>query len=123
DQWTIGDFNGDGTDDVYFWWRADGANRLYLSNGNGSFTQTLDPIARGLINAGDRWAIGDFDRNGTADVYFWWKGDGTNRLYLSNGNGSFTQILDPVARGLINAGDRWRLGDFNADGAADVLFY
>jgi PKD repeat protein len=123
DQWTVGDFNGDGRADVLYWWRASGTNRLYLSNGDGSFAQRLDPIGAGAINGGDQWTVGDFNGDRRTDVLFWWRSSGTNRLYLSNGDGSFAQRLDPISVGAINGGDRWIVGDFNGDRRADVLFW
>ncbi|QGZ91471.1 FG-GAP-like repeat-containing protein [Microcystis aeruginosa] len=119
----VGDFNGDGKDDVYFFWRGMGVNRLYLSNGQGGFTQYLDPIATGAINGHDNSLVGDFNGDGKDDVYFFWRGMGVNRLYLSNGQGGFTQYLDPIATGAINGHDNSLVGDFNGDGKDDVYFF
>jgi hypothetical protein len=123
DEWRVGDFNGDGRTDVYFWWKSAGTNRLYLSGANGTFTQYLDPIGAGGINGGDQWTSGDFNGDGRTDVYFWWKNAGTNRLYLSGTNGTFTQHLNPIGTGSINGGDQWTIGDFNGDGLADAYFW
>ena len=122
-EWTVGDFNGDGRTDVYFWWPSSGTNRLYVSNGNGTFTQYLDPIPVGMIAGGQRWTVGDFNGDGRMDVFFWWTRSGTNRLYVSNGNGRFTQYLDPIPVGMIAGGHEWRVGDFNGDGRTDAYFW
>ncbi|MBI3250188.1 MAG: PD40 domain-containing protein [Deltaproteobacteria bacterium] len=123
DQWTVGDFNGDGQDDVYFWWKTTGDNRLFLSNGGGTSTQIVNPIGAGAINGGDQWTVGDFNGDGRDDVYFWWKTTGDNRLFLSNGNGTFTQFTNPIAVQGINGGDQWTVGDFNGDGRTDAYFW
>ncbi|NCT45884.1 MAG: hypothetical protein GPJ35_22835, partial [Microcystis aeruginosa G11-09] len=116
----IGDFNGDGKDDLYFTWRSSGRNRLYLSNGKGGFTQYLDSISTLAINESpDNTLVDDFNGDGKDDVYFIWRGSGKNRLYLSNGQGGFTQYLDPIATGAINGHDNSLVGDFNGDGKDD----
>ncbi|OKH35806.1 hypothetical protein NIES2101_37365 [Calothrix sp. HK-06] len=124
DNTLVGDFNGDGKQDAYFQWKASGTNRLYLSNGNGTFTQYLNPIPASAINGSpDNTLVGDFNGDGKQDAYFQWKASGTNRLYLSNGNGTFTQYLDPIPASAINGSpDNTLVGDFNGDGKQDVYF-
>ncbi|MCZ8226185.1 MAG: FG-GAP-like repeat-containing protein, partial [Microcystis sp. LE19-84.1B] len=119
----VSDFNGDGKDDLYFTWRSSGRNRLYLSNGQGGFTQYLDPIATGVINGHDNSLVGDFNGDGKDDIYFFWRGMGVNRLYLSNGQGGFTQYLDPIATGAIKGNTTTLVGDFNGDGRDDNFFH
>jgi len=120
-----GDFNGDGKTDLYFYWKASGRNRLYISNGNGTFTQYLDPIGALAINGSpDNTFIADFNGDGKQDAYFHWKSSGTNRLYISNGNGTFTQYLDPITATVINGSlDNAFIADFNGDGKQDAYFY
>jgi len=44
-RFTVGDFNGDGLSDVYFWSVTSGANHLYYSRGNNSdFKREKTPI-------------------------------------------------------------------------------
>ncbi|MFB2804482.1 LamG-like jellyroll fold domain-containing protein [Microcystis sp. BLCC-F209] len=120
----IADFNGDGKQDAYFHWKSSGTNRLYISNGNGTFTQYLDPITATVINGSpDNAFIADFNGDGKQDAYFHWKSSGTNRLYISNGNGTFTQYLDPITTTLINGSpDQVQVNDFNNDGKIDIRF-
>ena len=60
-----------------------GVNRLYLSNGQGGFTQYLDPIATGAIKGNTTTLVGDFNGDGRDDNFFHWKASGSNGLYLS----------------------------------------
>jgi RHS repeat-associated protein len=130
----VGDFNGDGRSDLFFWWPQEkngvpnGTNRLFLSNGSGGFTGPFQGIGTGDIDAGDQVAVGDFDGDGKSDLYFWWRGPsmtGTNRLYLSNGNGTFWKHENPISTDGIDdaALAEWRVGDFDGDGKSDVLFW
>ena len=125
-EWTIGDFNGDGRTDIYFLWTDgnDGRNRLYLSQGNGMFARYLDPISPESIDEESGWAVGDFNGDGRTDIYFLWPdgNDGRNRLYLSQGNGTFSSHFDPIVRGEIDNESSWTVGDFNGDGRTDIYF-
>ena len=78
------DFNGDGIADIYFIWRTNGTNRLYLSDGNGGFSQYINPIDRAYVDGNPDDALtADFNGDGIADIYFIWRTNGTNRLNLS----------------------------------------
>jgi Ca2+-binding RTX toxin-like protein len=119
-----GDFNGDNKSDLYFYWKTTGRNRLYISNGNGTFTQYFDPISTTAINGAPDYTItADFNGDGKQDAYFFWKASGINRLYISNGDGTFTQYLDPITTTLINGSpDQVQVNDFNNDGKIDIRF-
>jgi hypothetical protein len=125
DKMRVGDFNKDGRSDAYFYWKATGQNRLYFSNGDGSFLEYLNPIPVGEIDQSpDNLVVGDFNGDGRSDVYFHWKATGQNRLYLSNGNGTFTGYMDPIIAADLDANpDNMLVGDFNGDGRSDVYFH
>ncbi|NCS30372.1 MAG: hypothetical protein GPJ18_18240 [Microcystis aeruginosa F13-15] len=127
----IGDFNNDKINDTYHHWNVSGANELYLGNSDGSFTKYINPISTTAINesptnifTGDFNGDGkDFNGDGKSDLYFYWKASGRNRLYISNGNGTFTQYLDPITTTLITGSpDQIQVNDFNNDGNADIRF-
>jgi hypothetical protein len=68
--------------------------------------------------------IGDFTGNGRADVLFYFPGDGNWWLGVHDGD----QLLWRFAGNTSNFGQVWDgrpiwIGDFTADGRADVLFY
>ncbi|HEX5749738.1 MAG TPA: FG-GAP-like repeat-containing protein [Archangium sp.] len=123
----VGDYNGGGRSDVYAYWPTSGTNRLFLSNGNGTFTSSFDPIATAALNGSDSHTlyVGDYNGDGRSDAYVYWPSSGTNRLFLSNGNGTFTSSFDPIAAAALNGSDSHTLhvGDYNGDGRSDVYVY
>jgi hypothetical protein len=121
----VGDFNADGKRDLFIHYASSGNNRLYHSNGNGTFAQFFNPIGPSAVNGNPTGVrVGDVNGDGKADVYFHWGAAGTNRLYQSNGNATFTQFLDPInAQGINGNPTSFLIGDFNGDGKADALFY
>jgi hypothetical protein len=131
----VGDFNGDGKDDFLRQekgsWAGDnnGMAQVFLSNGNGTFSQQADLSNPGIFN-GDftNLMVGDFNGDGKDDFLRQEKGSaaGDNYLmaqvFLSNGNGTFSQQADLSNPGMFN-GDLTNLmvGDFNGDGKDDFL--
>lgn len=103
------DFDNDGDFDAFIV-NHDFQNRLYANLGNGVF---VDTIATSGINANDlgAWenAAVDFNNDGFVDIF----SELQNRLYLGNGDMTFTAASLPFQNG--------GLGDFNDDGFVDVI--
>jgi hypothetical protein len=106
------DFNGDGKADFIRWSGTPSQNQLYLSNGDGSFTQVQPTTNGGKFNIIDQNLFdptgcyvsmaGDFNGDGLPDILRYGSSTvsangtacaapGTNILFLNNGDGSFTQ--------------------------------
>jgi len=114
----IGDFNGDGHDDVL--WRSDtGVITDWLGSNSGAFTSNY---ARSAVNVSADWHIvgtGDFNGDGRADI-LWRSGDGTVTEWTGQANGGFA----PTAVNTAVPTD-WHVvgtGDFNGDGYSDILW-
>ena len=132
DAWKFtGDFNGDGYNDIGFWFGGDGNVWVGYSNGS-SFDWRVDTNARGFGNipaSQDAWKFdGDFNGDGLTDIGFWFGGDGNVWLGYSKGQkNGFDWQLDSGARGFGNiprSEDAWRFtGDFNGDGLNDIGFW
>lgn len=89
----VGDFNRDGKDDMLFYNSATGSNRMVLGAPNETFRQITMAVSPGAINGYDQGIVGDFDGNGTTDLFFRDYESGENRTLLfaiaaqiSNGN-------------------------------------
>jgi len=115
----LGDFNGDGRQDI----AAINSNAqtidILLSNGDGTFTSapsiTLADYPYGI-------AVGDFNHDGRVDIVVTGLAAGFNApgqlgVYLGNGDGTFTALPSTVPGG---EGSIF-VADFNGDGKLDLL--
>ena len=59
--WRVGDFNGDGLKDLFFWW-TNGTNKLFINTGQGASYRKYDnPISTSIMSGRYRTAqVGDF---------------------------------------------------------------
>ncbi|WP_433933887.1 FG-GAP-like repeat-containing protein [Sorangium cellulosum] len=101
----VGDFNGDGKDDIF---RADGSAWYYSSGGTGGWTLLRNS---GYTISDLRFA--DFNGDGKTDVF---NADGSAWWVCYGGTGSWTQ-LNASSVGLSDL----RFADFNGDGKDDVF--
>ncbi|WP_417676664.1 FG-GAP-like repeat-containing protein [Roseibium sp.] len=124
DHTLIGDFNGDGRDDLIFTWDYRGENRLFLGTAGGGFTDAGVPIdSRGINGYPDHTLVGDFNGDGRDDLIFTWDHYGANNLYLGTAGGGFTRVVGPIDPRAINGSpDHTLVGDFNGDGRDDLMF-
>src|SRR3989475_5012538 len=114
----IGDFDGDGRDDVLWRNLATGENYIWLMNG---WTIASGGLIRTV--ADQAWqvkGIGDFDGDGKADILWRNSSTGENYLYVMNG-------LSIASEGYLRtvADQAWQvkgIGDFDGDGKADILW-
>ncbi|HET8955114.1 MAG TPA: VCBS repeat-containing protein [Solirubrobacterales bacterium] len=131
----IGDFDGDGKADVLFYAPADG-NWWLGSHDGAKLAWSLAGNTLSTPNFGDIWDgrpfwVGDFSGAGRAEVLFytpgdgnWWRGshDGTALVWADDGNTLGANPGDPDLGDIWDGRPFW-VGDFDADGQAEVLFY
>ncbi len=88
---------------------------ILLGNGDGTFALT-SPVA---VGTGPTFLeVGDFNRDGVADMAVLNSDDGTVSILLGSGNGTFTQATNsPVS---VPYAYSFSLGDFNGDGIPDL---
>jgi len=116
---SVGDFNGDGHDDVLWFNSRTGAVDEWVMR-DGHWAETID---FGATHGSTNWQIagvGDFNGDGTSDVL--WRNPTTGQVdeWLMSG-GRWAQTIDLGA----NKGSDWNLagiGDFDHSGTDDVLW-
>lgn len=118
-RWLTGDFTGDGRVDLMHQWSEHDTN-VWLSYGDGRFAVTPYRPWQGYgIDTGS-WIGGDFKADGRTDLIHLCCGDYAN-MWLSHGDGGFAvDPFQPWGGYGINLG-AWQPGDFNGDGATDLL--
>ena len=117
----IGDFNGDGIQDLAVANVSSGTVSIRLGNGSGGFTSPATPeVPEVAVGSGPvAVAIGDFNGDGIQDFATANQNSRTVSIRLGNGSGGFTSPASPeVAVG--SAPVSVAIGDFNGDGMQDL---
>ncbi|MBM3215520.1 CRTAC1 family protein [Candidatus Poribacteria bacterium] len=138
----VGDFDGDGWDDLYVC--NYGANVLYRNNGDGTFSDVTERTGVGEPRWSASAAFLDIDRDGDQDLFvanyvdYVRERDGcpfkglsvycgpetfdpvTDTLYRNNGDGTFTDVS--AEAGITSAGRGLAVvpGDYDGDGDTDI---
>jgi hypothetical protein len=116
----IGDFDGDGKDDVYFTNQL-GANALYHNKGDGTFEDATEKARVGLgdrICTGATWA--DYDNDGHEDLFVT-STRGGNVLFHNNGDGTFTDVTEKAGLQHVGHTETAIFFDYDNDGFLDLL--
>jgi hypothetical protein len=129
------DYDGDGLDDLFVTDNF-GPSRLFRNRGDGTFEDVTAKAGVGASNHSRSAAVADVDGNGTLDLFVCSSGDyygkmpdppfdardgGPNRLFLNNGDGTFTDATERFGLGET----RWSLSaqfaDLDGDGWPDLV--
>ena len=126
----IGDFNNDGIQDLAVANAYDGANgtiSILLGDGEGGFTAPGAPISAGITSFPFFLAVGDFNRDGNADLAVVNGNDVPNgvsnnvSILLGDGKGGFTAAPGPPIQFRTGSGPCPIVAaDFNGDGIIDL---
>jgi hypothetical protein len=117
----IGDFNGDGRDDILWRNPSTGQTTDWLGQANGGF---VGNDANALSTIGTSWqvaATGDFNGDGRSDI-LWRDNTGAVTTALGQANGGFASN---AANFWTTIPTSWQIvgsGDFNGDGRDDILW-
>jgi hypothetical protein len=116
----IGDFDGDGRDDIYFCNQL-GPNALYRNKGDGTFEDVTEKAGVAL---GDRVCVAatwvDYDNDGWPDLFVT-STRGGNVLFKNQGDGTFREVTKQA--GLVHIGHSQTavFFDFDNDGFLDLF--
>jgi hypothetical protein len=116
----VGDFNGDGIQDLAVANTTADIVTILLGNGDGTFTASTAAIS----STGDNpvaIAVGDFNGDGIPDLAVGndpqGGGSGSLTILLGNGGGTFTAAASPTTTSGVNS---IAIADFNGDGFEDI---
>ncbi len=115
----VGDFNGDGHDDIYFLNQL-GPNALFENRGDGTFARKTDEAGVALADRISNGAtFADYDNDGDQDLFVT-STRGGNTLFRNRGNGTFEEVTDQA--GLVHIGHSQTAAffDYDNDGHLDL---
>ena len=116
-KWLVGDFNGDGRDDLVNVFNDNGlaSMEVYLSDGSGFVTEAWATQQGGFWDA-QKWLVGDFNSDGRDDLVNVFNDNDLASIdvHLSSGS-SFGFARWVTQRGGFWDDQKWLAGDFNGD--------
>ena len=125
----VGDFDRDGYEDFFFATGGGGPDKLFLNNGDGTFTDRAAEWGCALAHGSSGAAAGDFDGDGFLDIYVTSHGTptqqlpGLHKLYRNVGGTHFEEVAQQMGVNFTSAipdgwGASW--GDYDLDGDLDL---
>ncbi len=122
-RWLVGDFDGDGKDDLVNVYGSGGKARAWVHRltGTGFEYQTSLQTLAGFWDS-QRWMTGDFDGDGKDDLVNVYGSGGKARAWVHRltGTGFAYQTSLQTLAGFWD-GQRWMTGDFDGDGKDDLV--
>jgi YD repeat-containing protein len=113
----VGDFNGDGKNDVVAF-KDNGTSWVLLSSGPGAFAATQWGVGHNTITS--RNFLGDFNGDLVTDVAKF-TDEGVASVWISTGSGFTAGSIWATGLGAIP--ENWRGSDVNGDGRTDVIAF
>lgn len=116
----MGDFDGDGTIDLFLTGGA-GKNGLFLQRGGRLVFENATDTAG--VDGGESWSAGsaviDIDNDGDLDIYVT-NYENPNHLFINDGSARFTEQAAEAGLDLVDACLQPLFGDYDRDGDLDV---
>jgi len=117
----LSDLDNDGDLDIYA--AIDSGGKIFLNDGNGTFTDTGTPLNHASVLSYRGTAIGDVNGDGNQDIISGsWSGETNSyNLWTGDGAGGFTYAAG--FGGNASAGNGLELGDVDGDGDLDLVSF
>jgi FG-GAP-like repeat/CARDB/Bacterial pre-peptidase C-terminal domain len=119
---TVGDFNGDGEDDLFWQNTTDGSLEVWLMQGKtvlevGTLKFNNQPL---FLDGSWKSYVGDFDGNGKSDLFWHNQTSGLTGVWLLDG----ATIVDANLTPAFPARSTWtpQIADFDGNGNDDILW-
>lgn len=127
-QFYFADINGDNEADKVYWNPTFeiGQPRVFLSNGNGSFTYAAGHSQSASSSSATRYYFADVDGDGKADLIHWNPSlnAGHTRIYLATTGGSFSStVIDNPGGISTSSATTFYFADVDGDGKADKIYW
>jgi enediyne biosynthesis protein E4 len=126
----VGDFDRDGFQDIYYPTGGAQPDRLFINNGDGTFTDRAAEWGIAQLHLGTAAAVGDYDGDGWLDIFVTSfgtpgnAGPGKHRLYKNIGGASFVESAATAGVNFSSSAiaDGWgaAFGDYDLDGDLDL---
>ena len=118
----VGDFDGDGFDDLYLCQPAGLPNRLYRNRGDGTFEDVTERAGVSVLDSTSCAIFADFENKGSQDLLV--VCDSGPLLFLNQGNGKFSLKKDAFkfARPPRGTFTHTAVADYDRDGNLDIYF-
>ncbi|MGE3164567.1 MAG: CRTAC1 family protein [Planctomycetota bacterium] len=128
----VGDFDRNGWPDLYVLTGGSSADRLYINNGDGTFTDRAAAAGMAEPHMGMGAAVGDYDADGDLDIFVTSYGPalfapspGRHKLWRNNGDLTFTDVAGAAGVQFSGSGvaDGFgaAFGDYDLDGDLDLV--
>ncbi len=124
----VGDFDRDGFQDIFFATGGNAPDRLFINNGDGTFTDRAMEWGVGTPHRGTGGTVGDFDGDGWLDLFVTSLGPASNdaighhKLYRNIEGRAFVDVAPAMNVSSTGTTDGWggAFGDYDNDGDLDL---
>lgn len=111
------DYDDDGDLDIFVTNRGE-SHFLYANDGSCNFSKVTGLNILTSTNSFNKASLADCDSDGDLEILISDR-QGSNKFYINNGGGNFTQIFNPITSGGPAYWGAW--GDYNNDGHVDLF--